>query len=145
MFLLETEEVKAVPAVFSSRAAQSSSRTVRICPETRIRSASTVTSIVRSPYNRFRTVPTGGRRGSRTDSDRVSSERQNERGARSRRSASSASSAARLPGPLAQISFRFRLQAPGNPPKQVGAIRRARFLSKQLPLTCLECFRLQLA
>ena len=47
--------------------------------------------------------------------------------------------------PLAQISFGLRLQAPGDPAKQMGIIPRPRLFSKQLLAACLQGLRLQLA
>src|SRR3954469_1052274 len=50
-----------------------------------------------------------------------------------------------LPCPLTQIAFGIRLQAPGNPAKQMRVVRRARFLSKQLLEPGAQRLRLQLA
>src|SRR3954463_12852651 len=50
-----------------------------------------------------------------------------------------------LPCPLAQIAFGIRLQAPGNPAKQVRVVRRTRFLSEQLLKPGAQRLHLQLA
>jgi hypothetical protein len=46
--------------------------------------------------------------------------------------------------PLAQLPFGFRLQAPGDPPKQMRSIERGRCFSEYIAISCSELSRFQL-